>query len=96
MERSFMSRDLRLSDTQVTFTLMLAALVTASKHLNSVRNQAVDPRRHVPSRLKQISAKQSKLDELLQDLPRLSHGVPPKLEEQVMGELPGIVTHSEP
>ncbi|KAH8032020.1 hypothetical protein HPB51_022768 [Rhipicephalus microplus] len=46
---------------------MLAALVTASKHLNNVRNQAVDPRRRVPFRLKQINS-QTTADGLVQDL----------------------------
>ncbi|KAL3210989.1 hypothetical protein MRX96_036749 [Rhipicephalus microplus] len=67
LTEAFGNRKYFLISAGVTFLLMLAALVTASKHLNNVRNQAVDPRRRVPFRLKQINS-QTTADGLVQDL----------------------------
>lgn len=64
---AFGNRKYFLISAAVTFVLMLAALVTASRHLNNVRNQAVDPRRRVPFRLKQLSS-QSTPEGLVNDL----------------------------
>lgn len=67
LSEAFGNRKYFLISAAVTFVLMLAALVTASRHLNNVRNQAVDPRRRVPFRLKQISS-QSTPEGLVHDL----------------------------
>lgn len=77
LTEAFGNRKYFLISAGVTFLLMLAALVTASKHLNNVRNQAVDPRRRVPYRLKQINS-QTTAEGLLQDLAHFNEVLGPR------------------
>ncbi|XP_037525022.1 uncharacterized protein LOC119402029 [Rhipicephalus sanguineus] len=89
LTEAFGNRKYFLISAGVTFLLMLAALVTASKHLNNVRNQAVDPRRRVPFRLKQINS-QTMADGLLQDLAHFNEvlGPHPKAGDKMSTEEP--------
>lgn len=77
LSEAFGNRKYFLISAAVTFMLMLAALVTASKHLNNVRNQATDPRRRVPYRLKQISS-HSTSEGLLQNLAHFNDVLGPR------------------
>nr|XP_054934415.1 uncharacterized protein LOC129388287 [Dermacentor andersoni] len=77
LTEAFGNRKYFLISAGVTFLLMLAALVTASKHLNNVRNQAVDPRRRVPYRLKQINS-QPTAEGLMQDLAHFNEVLGPR------------------
>ncbi|KAH7934110.1 hypothetical protein HPB49_021617 [Dermacentor silvarum] len=77
LTEAFGNRKYFLISAGVTFMLMLAALVTASKHLNNVRSQAVDPRRRVPYRLKQINS-QTTAEGLMHDLAQFNEVLGPR------------------